>query len=65
MSVLLSFKEGFNTGNGDNKLIFMLTILDAVAGMERKLTVERIREDMAKAKRYGTRSGRSVGDRRG
>ncbi|MDW7730346.1 MAG: recombinase family protein [Bacillota bacterium] len=40
---------------------FMLTILGAVAEMERELTVERIREGMAKAKRYGTRSGRPVG----
>jgi len=37
------------------------TILGAVAEMERELTVERIREGMAKAKRYGTRSGRPVG----
>ena len=29
--------------------------------MERELTVERIREGMAKARRYGTRSGRPVG----
>ena len=40
---------------------FMLTILGPVAEMERELTVERIREGMAKAKRYGTRSGRPVG----
>ena len=40
---------------------FMLTILGAVAEMERELTLERIREGMAKAKRYGTRSGRPVG----
>jgi DNA invertase Pin-like site-specific DNA recombinase len=37
---------------------FMLNILGAVAEMEHELTVERIREGMAKAKRYGTRSGR-------
>jgi len=29
--------------------------------MERELTVERIREGMAKAKKYGTRSGRPIG----
>ena len=40
---------------------FMLTILGAVAEMERNMTVEPIREGMAKAKRYGTRSGRPVG----
>lgn len=40
---------------------FMLTILGAVSEIERELTVERIREDMAKEKRYGTRSGTPVG----
>ncbi len=40
---------------------FMLIILGAVAEIERILTVELIREGMAKAKRYGTRSGRPVG----
>jgi len=54
-------KEGFNTGSGNNMFKFMLTILGAVAEMERELTVERIREGMAKAKRYGTRSGRPIG----
>jgi len=54
-------KEGFNTGNSNNMFKFMLTILGAVAVMERELTVERIREGMAKARRYGTRSGRPVG----
>lgn len=54
-------KEGFNTGNNNNMFKFMLTILGAVAEMERELTVERIREGMAKAKKYGTRSGRPIG----
>ncbi len=40
---------------------FMLTILGAVAEMERELTVERIREGMAKAKKYGAKSGRPSG----
>ena len=40
---------------------FMLSILGAMAEMERELTVERIRENMAKAKLYNTRSGRPVG----
>ncbi len=40
---------------------FMLTILGAVSDMECELTVERIREGMAKTKRYGTRSGRPIG----
>jgi len=54
-------KEGFNTGNNNNMFKFMLTILGAVAEMERELAVERIKEGMAKAKRYGTRSGRPIG----
>jgi DNA invertase Pin-like site-specific DNA recombinase len=54
-------KESFNTGNNNNMFKFMLTILGAVAEMERELTVERIREGLAKAKRYGTRSGRPIG----
>jgi len=44
-------KEGFNTGNNNNMFKFMLTILGAVAEMERELTVERIREGLAKAKK--------------
>ncbi len=40
---------------------FMLTILGAVAEMERELTVERIREGLVKAKIYGTKTGRPVG----
>ena len=39
----------------------MLTILGAVAEMERELTVVRIREGIAKAKKYGTRTGRPIG----
>ena len=54
-------KEGFNTGNGNNMFKFMLTILGAVAEMERELTVVRIREGIAKAKKYGTRTGRPIG----
>jgi DNA invertase Pin-like site-specific DNA recombinase len=54
-------KEEFNTGSGNNMFKFMLTILGAEAEMECELTVERIREGMAKAKRYGTRSGRPIG----
>lgn len=46
-------KEGFNTKNNNNMFKFMLIILGIVAEMERELTVERIREGMAKAKRYG------------
>lgn len=54
-------KEGFNTGNGNNMAGFMLTILGAVAEMERELTVERVREGIKKAQTYGTRSGRPLG----
>jgi hypothetical protein len=41
---------------------FMLTILGAVAEMERELTVERVREGIRKAQQYGTRSGRPLAD---
>jgi len=54
-------KEGFNTGNGNNMFKFMLTILGAVAEMERELTVERVREGIRKAQLYGTRTGRKIG----
>jgi DNA invertase Pin-like site-specific DNA recombinase len=54
-------KEGFNTGSGNNMFKFMLTILGAVAEMERELTVERVREGMRKAKLYGTKTGRRIG----
>ena len=54
-------KEGFNTGNGNNMFKFMLTILGAVAEMERELTVERVREGIRKAQQYGTRSGKPIG----
>ncbi len=39
----------------------MPTITGAVSEMAHELTVERIREGMTKAKRYGTRSGKPVG----
>jgi DNA invertase Pin-like site-specific DNA recombinase len=52
-------KEGFNT-NG-NMYKFLLTVLGAVAEMERELIVERIKEGIEKAKRYGTRTGRPIG----
>ncbi len=40
---------------------YLLNILVSVAEMECELTVERIREGMAKAKIYGTKTGRPVG----
>lgn len=52
-------KEGFNT-NG-NMYKFLLTILGAVAEMERELIVERVREGIEKAKRFGTKSGLAIG----
>ena len=52
-------KEGFDTGG--NMYKFMLTILGAVAEMEREITVERVREGVEKAMRYGTKSGRPFG----
>lgn len=52
-------KEGFST-NG-NMYKFLLTILGAVAEMEREITVERIKEGIKKAKKYGTKSGIAIG----
>jgi DNA invertase Pin-like site-specific DNA recombinase len=52
-------KEGLNT-NGDTYK-FLLTILGAVAEMERETTVQRVREGVAKAQKYGTKSGRPFG----
>lgn len=52
-------KEGFNTDG--NMYKFMLTILGAVAEMEREIIVERVKEGIQKAKRYGTKSGKAIG----
>lgn len=52
-------KEGFNT-NG-NMYKFLLTILGAVSEMERELIVERVKEGMAKAKKFGTKTGVPIG----
>jgi DNA invertase Pin-like site-specific DNA recombinase len=52
-------KEGFNTHGNSYK--FMLTILGAVAEMERELIVERVREGIVKAKIHGTKSGKPIG----
>ena len=52
-------KEGFSTDG--NMYKFLLTILGAVAEMERELIVERIREGIVKAKKYGTKTGRPIG----
>lgn len=52
-------KEGFSTEGNVYK--FMLTILGAVAEMERELIVERVKEGIEKAKIHGTRSGNSIG----
>jgi DNA invertase Pin-like site-specific DNA recombinase len=52
-------KEGFNTNGNSYK--FMLTILGAVAEMERELTVERVKEGIEKAKTFGTKSGKPIG----
>lgn len=48
-------KEGFNS-NGDSSK-FLLTILGAVAEMEREMINQRVREGVEKAKIYGTKSG--------
>lgn len=52
-------KEGFNTDG--NMYKFLLTILGAVAEMEREIIVERVREGIEKAKKFGTKSGISIG----
>lgn len=52
-------KEGFNTSGDTYK--FLLTILGAVAEMEREMIVQRVREGVQKAKLFGTRSGLAIG----
>lgn len=52
-------KEGFNT-NG-NMYKFLLTILGAVAEMEREITIERVKEGIEKARKFGTKSGLPIG----
>jgi DNA invertase Pin-like site-specific DNA recombinase len=52
-------KEGFNTDG--NMYKFLLTILGAVAEMERELIVERVKEGIEKAKKFGTKSGQPIG----
>jgi DNA invertase Pin-like site-specific DNA recombinase len=58
--VIVNFvKEGFSTTGNSYK--FMLTILGAVAEMERELIVDRVKEGIEKAKIYGTKSGKPIG----
>jgi DNA invertase Pin-like site-specific DNA recombinase len=52
-------KEGFDTNGSMYR--FTLTILGAVAEMEREIIVERVYEGLEKARRYGTRSGKCIG----
>ncbi len=52
-------KEGFSTSG--NMYKFLLTILGAVAEMERELIVERVREGITKAQTHGTKSGKPIG----
>lgn len=52
-------KEGFSTSG--NMYKFLLTILGAVAEMEREVAIERVREGMVKAKLHGTKSGKAIG----
>jgi DNA invertase Pin-like site-specific DNA recombinase len=52
-------KEGFDTSGSMHK--FMLTILGAVAEMERELIVERVKEGIEKAKVHGTKTGNPIG----
>jgi len=56
MGVTVHFvKEGINSSGSTYK--FLLTILGAVAEMEREVSVERVREGVEKAMRFGTKSG--------
>jgi DNA invertase Pin-like site-specific DNA recombinase len=52
-------KEGFSTSG--NMYKFLLTILRAVAEMEREIIVERVYEGLTKAKTCGTKSGKAIG----
>lgn len=52
-------KEGFNTTGNSYK--FLLTVLGAVAEMEREMIVDRVREGVQKAKECGTKSGKAIG----
>lgn len=52
-------KEGFSTKGDAYK--FLLTILGAVAEMERELIVERVKEGIEKAKMFDTKSGNPIG----
>jgi len=52
-------KEGFNTAGDMYK--FLLTILGAVAEMEREQIRARTIEGLEKARKYGTRSGKPIG----
>lgn len=52
-------KEGFNTSGSTYK--FMLTILGAVAEMERETIQLNVKQGIAKAKLYGTKSGKPIG----
>jgi len=52
-------KEGFNTSGETYK--FLLTILGAVAEMEREMIIQRVREGIAKTKLHGTKSGKPIG----
>ena len=52
-------KEGISTDGSGYK--FLVTILGAVAEMERETINDRIREGMQKAKKYGTKSGKDIG----
>lgn len=56
MGIIVHFvKEGIDTSGSTYK--FLLTILGAVAEMEREQIVERVREGVQKAQMYGTKSG--------
>jgi DNA invertase Pin-like site-specific DNA recombinase len=55
----ISKKENIDTSTPTGK--FVLTVLAAMAQLEREIIVDRVREGLEKARRYGTRSGKCIG----
>ncbi len=58
-AIVYFMKEGFNTEG--NMYQFLLTVLGAVAEMERELIVGRVREGVQNAMINGTKSGKAIG----
>jgi DNA invertase Pin-like site-specific DNA recombinase len=58
-AVVYFMKEGFNTEG--NMYQFLLTVLGAVAEMERELIISRVIEGVENAQANGTKSGKPIG----